>query len=571
MQAIDKNVLNHEIDELKKVHSNGREALMGIFHELQAKYGNLTDVIIQEVAHSLDIHPAEAEGVATFYSFFHTRGQSHGKNIIRLCQTVSCDMQGKSKIARQLENELGIAFGETTKDGMFSLEYTNCLGMCDLGPAIMINDKLFAQVTADKIVDLIEDCKNDYVQPVYPHTKGSNIKKRGPILEHVGGNANGLQNALKKSRPDLIAEIKESKLKGRGGAGFPTGIKWQLAGAAQSDVKYVVCNADEGEPGTFKDRQLLYEQTELMLEGMTIAAYAIGAQEGLIYLRGEYLYMKSHIEEKIAEAKSKNHLGDTILGKDGFSFDVTIKLGAGAYVCGEETALVESMEGKRGEPRNRPPYPVVAGYMGKPTSVNNVETFIAAALICEKGAPWFAGLGTDASTGTKLFSVSGDCENPGIYELPLGLTINDLLKEVGGESAKSVQVGGASGKCLTVKEFDTVIGYEGISSGGSIIIFGQDRDMLRVAKNFMEFFVEESCGQCTPCRSGNVRLLHGIKKLEQGKCSSSDLRELLKLSESIQIASKCGLGQSSPNAFVSIIKNFEEEVLGRSRATAEEV
>ncbi|MGL1935351.1 MAG: NAD(P)H-dependent oxidoreductase subunit E [Fibrobacterales bacterium] len=571
MRSIDTRILTQEIEALKETYSSGRESLMAIFQELQVKYGNLTDIIIQEVAHALGIHPAEAEGVATFYSFYHTKGQSHGKNIIRLCQTISCDMQGKSNIARQLENELGISFGETTKDGMFSLVYTNCLGMCDLGPAVLINDKLFAQVTTDKIVDLIEDCKNDYVLPRYPHTKKSNIKKRGPILNHVGGSARGLQRALTMKRFQVIAEITKSKLKGRGGAGFPTGIKWQLAGAAQGPEKYIVCNADEGEPGTFKDRQLLYEQTELMLEGMAIAAYTIGAQIGFIYLRGEYLYMKSHIEEIINTMRSKKHLGTTILGREGFDFDVSVRLGAGAYVCGEETALIESMEGRRGEPLNRPPYPVVAGYKNCPTSVNNVETFINAALICENGADWFTTLGSDASTGTKLFSVSGDCNNPGIYELSLGITIKDLLREVGGEGAKSVQVGGASGRCLTKTDFDTIIGYEGVPSGGSIIIFGQERDMLDVAKNFMEFFVEESCGQCTPCRSGNLRLLKGIESLEQGTCSSSQLRELLKLSESIQVASKCGLGQSSPNAFVSIIENFQEEALGRPRTQTEDV
>lgn len=369
-----------------------------------------------------------------------------------------------------------------------------------------------------------------------------------------------LEKCLKQERSLIIGEIRDAGLKGRGGAGFPTGVKWNLAGSAQSDMKYVICNADEGEPGTFKDRVLLTDYVDDLLAGMTMAGYAIGSSEGIIYLRGEYEYLRRNIKNKIKARREKKQLGKNACGKSGFSFDIYIHKGAGAYVCGEETALIESLEGQRGEPRNRPPFPVAHGYMGRPTVVNNVETFITALRIMDKGAAWFKKIGTQKSAGTKLFSVSGDCVKPGVYELPLGISVSDLLKVVGGENAKAVQVGGASGRCVARNEFASTLAFEDISTGGSIIVFGPNRNMLEMAENFMEFFVEESCGQCTPCRYGTETLLEGIKMLKAKKCTLRYLNELFSLGESMQISSKCGLGQSAPNAFISILKNFKHEV-----------
>ncbi len=562
MQIIDREKINQDIAVLVGKYGKDRSVLLPILQNLQEKYGYLPDIIMQETAHALDIHPIEVEGVASFYSFFR-RKEKQGKYVLRLCRTISCDLAGKEKVARQLENELGIKFGQTTKDGFFTLEYTNCLGMCDQGPALMINDRLFACVTPDKVPQIIADCRRNFIKSEFPKVVPSDVQKEGPILKHNLKSGDGLKAALNLPRAGVISLIRESGLKGRGGAGFPTAVKWQLAGAAQSNQKYVVCNADEGEPGTFKDRYLLYHHTEIMLDGMTIAAYAIGATKGFIYLRGEYLYMFNFLSDVLDKRRQNNLLGNDILGKAGFNFDVEIRLGAGAYVCGEETALIESLEGYRGEPRNRPPFPVDTGFQKHPTIVNNVETFIDAALICAKGSKWFNDHGTEKSSGTKLFSISGDCQRPGIYELPFGITVKQLLKEVGGENAKAVQIGGASGKCVARKDFDRSIAFEDISSGGSIIIFGPETDMLKVAINFMEFFVEESCGQCTPCRDGNVKLLEGLNLLEKGRCSMAYLNELIKLSETIQIASKCGLGQSSPNAFLTILENFKSEILGR--------
>ncbi len=378
----------------------------------------------------------------------------------------------------------------------------------------------------------------------------------------------GLKAALSKGRSGVLAEIEASGLKGRGGAGFPTSVKWNIAAAAKSPNKYVVCNADEGEPGTFKDRVLLAKYADLVFEGMTICAMAVGAKKGVIYLRGEYSYLRNDIEKVLANRREMGRLGHDIMGQKGLDFDIDIFMGSGAYICGEETALIESMEGRRGEPRNRPPFPVDTGYLGQPTVVNNVETFAWAASIMSRGADWFRSVGTEKSTGLKLFSVSGDVKEPGVYEFPMGITVAELLEATGGSGAKAVQIGGASGHCIPADQFGRALAFEDIPTGGSIIVFGPQRDMLEVAANFLEFFADESCGQCTPCREGNVKLMEGVELLREGRCSSAYLRELVGLGETMKIASKCGLGQSSPMAFLSIVDNFRDEIMGRAAVTA---
>ena len=373
----------------------------------------------------------------------------------------------------------------------------------------------------------------------------------------------GLDRALALSRPDIIEEVKQSGLKGRGGAGFPTGMKWNFAAAAQADEKFIICNADEGEPGTFKDRVILQDHADLVFEGMTIAGKAVNAQEGIVFLRGEYTYLRPQLEAALAKRRKKGLLGKDILGS-GLDFDIRIFMGAGAYICGEETALIEALEGFRGEPRNRPPFPVNTGFLGRPSVVNNVETLACAACIMQRGAAWWKAMGTEKSTGFKVFSISGDCGKPGVYEFPMGITVAQLLQEVAGVGAKAVQVGGASGLCIPASQFSRAIAFEDIPTGGSIIVFGQHRDMLDVLHNFLEFFVDESCGQCTPCRLGNGKLLEGVELLKEGKCSMAYLQELCALGDTMQIASKCGLGQSSPSAFLSVVKNFREELMGRT-------
>jgi len=390
------------------------------------------------------------------------------------------------------------------------------------------------------------------------------IKREGKVIFSEYTRGAGINKLKEFSREDVLFELKESGLKGRGGAGFPTATKWMLTAAAKSDRKFVICNADEGEPGTFKDRVLLTEYPELVFDGMVIAGYTIGAKLGIVYLRGEYEYLMKPLQDYLQVMRDDNLLGNNIAGIDGFDFDINIVMGSGAYVCGEETALIESLEGHRGEARNRPPFPVNTGYMGHPTTVNNVETLAAVSHIVIKGGSWFKKVGTNKSTGSKLVSISGDCNKPGVYEVPWGTTINEILKLVDAKDTKAVQVGGASGICLNKTQFDRTISYEDVGTGGSIMIFDKSRDMLHVLKNFMEFFVEESCGQCTPCRIGNVKLLEGIEMIERNDYTFSYINKLKGLAETMKVASKCGLGQSSPNPFLSIIENFREEIFSGS-------
>lgn len=384
--------------------------------------------------------------------------------------------------------------------------------------------------------------------------------RKGAVIFSKYTRGEGIKKVLSISREDVLFELRESKLKGRGGAGFPTATKWTIVAAAKSDQKYIICNADEGEPGTFKDRVLLLEYPELVFDGMVIAGYTIGATKGIVYLRGEYEYMLKSLEDYLDQMRKDNLLGKNIFGKEGFEFDIDIRLGSGAYVCGEETALIESLEGNRGEARNRPPYPVNTGFMGKPTVVNNVETLASVPHIIAKGGTWFQKHGTDKSTGSKLFSVSGDCEKPGVYELPWGTKISELLELVGAKNTKAVQVGGASGTCIPKSQFDRTLAYEDAATGGSIMIFNESRNMLHILKNFMEFFVEESCGQCTPCRIGNTKLLEGVEMIERGEFTFNYVSQLKELGRTMQVASKCGLGQSSPNSFISILENFKDEI-----------
>ncbi|MEI6091617.1 MAG: NADH-ubiquinone oxidoreductase-F iron-sulfur binding region domain-containing protein [bacterium] len=374
------------------------------------------------------------------------------------------------------------------------------------------------------------------------------------IFEPCEGMDATLASVFKYSNDEITSELIDSGLRGRGGAGFPTGLKWKFTAATPGDEKYVICNADEGEPGTFKDREILAKVPEKIFVGMAIAAKVIGAKEGFIYLRYEYKFMLKELQEHV------DLFNDMIKGY--LDFKISFRLGAGAYVCGEESALFESMEGKRGEPRNKPPYPTISGFRGKPTIINNVETLAFATMIIKYGAERFKSLGTQDSRGTKVFSVSGDLPNAGIYELELGMTLQKFVDEFSDGDAKAVQVGGASGFCVPRKKFkDTIIGFEGVPTGGSMMVFNSSRSMYNVLHNYLDFFVEESCGQCTPCRVGCQQLLKGLKAVKKGEKPESYLEDLLKLSRSMQLTAKCGLGQSVGNSFASIVENFKEEMV----------
>ncbi len=387
------------------------------------------------------------------------------------------------------------------------------------------------------------------------------LKKLDFIFSNENDWEEVLSKNLSKPKQELINELISSELKGRGGAGFPTGLKWKLSSDAESDIKYVICNADEGEPGTFKDREILSKVPYKVLTAMAICAYVIGAKEGYIYLRGEYFFLKPELEKAIDEFKY-------YCKEIKFDFTISIFMGSGAYICGEETALFESMEGKRGEPRNKPPFPTNYGYKGKPTVINNVETLAHAFTIFKYGAKRFYDLGVQYSRGSKLYSVSGDTPKPGIYELELGMSLADFVDEFGDGDTKAVQVGGASGFLVPRKRFkETTIGYQGkltgisLPTGGSMMLFNSSRSMYNVLDNYLVFFHEESCGQCTPCRVGCQQLLKGIKSVKNGEKNAQYLDKLLKLAETMQITAKCGLGQSVANSFSSIVENFREEMI----------
>jgi [NiFe] hydrogenase diaphorase moiety large subunit len=384
--------------------------------------------------------------------------------------------------------------------------------------------------------------------------KEQHVKRVDLIFEKVECRET-LEKIMKMEPDDICQEVLDSDLKGRGGAGFPTGMKWRFASKETEPIKYIVCNADEGEPGTFKDREILDQVPGKVFCGMAIAARAVGAKNGYIYLRGEYKFLIPMLNEEL----SKFH---TLMDEFDLNFRIQVRLGSGAYICGEESALFESIEGKRGEPRNKPPYPTTSGLFGKPTAINNVETLVHSVMIIKYGSAHFKELGTKDSRGSKVFSVSGDTPKAGIFELELGMSVDKFVDEFGDGDTKAVQVGGASGFCVPRKRFDeTIIGFEGVPTGGSMKLFNSTRSMYNVLHNYLDFFTEESCGQCTPCRVGCQQLLKGVEAVKRGDKNSKYLDELVKLAKTMKRASKCGLGQSVGNAFGSIVENFKEEII----------
>jgi [NiFe] hydrogenase diaphorase moiety large subunit len=384
-----------------------------------------------------------------------------------------------------------------------------------------------------------------------------NVRQKGPVLFSDYEVGKALLEVVKKQPEEIVEEVKKSNLRGRGGAGFPAGLKWEFCRKSGGDEIYLVCNADEGEPGTFKERVILTLLPRMLFEGMAISGYALNAKEGILYLRYEYRYLQAYLESVLEEMRKAKLLGKGVAGKAGFDFEIRIQLGAGAYVCGEESGLLESLEGKRGEPRNRPPFPVEKGYQDKPTVVNNVETLCNVVQIILHGADWFKAMGTKESAGTKLLSISGDCDHPGVYEVEWGLTIHEMLKMVGASSVQAVQVGGPSGTCLDPSQFNRTVAFEDLATGGSMIVIGKNRDLLRdFVLNFMDFFVEESCGSCGPCRSLTVILKNKLLRILDGNGTKSDIDELLTWSRYEKPANRCGLGQTNANPIITTIENF---------------
>ncbi len=548
------------ITKIAEDQENDRGRLMDIVREVQEKLGYISDDALGQIAKALNIHRVEVEDMVSFYSFL--KRDPGGKFVIRLSNCVVNKMHGLKEVAEAFEKALCVSMGETTPDGMISLEYTACIGMCDQAPAALINGMVVTDIKpkdVPAIVDVLRKAKGKEDQEIFPSDRVQlNLRQAGPVIFAPFENGTAGRRALNMTPEEVIEEITKSRLRGRGGAGFPTGMKWSFCRKAAGDEHYLICNADEGEPGTFKDRLILTEAADLLFEGMTIAGYAIGAKLGLLYLRAEYQYLMSHLQQVLARRRRSGLLGENVCGREGVNFDIRIQLGAGAYVCGEESSLIESLEGKRGAPRDRPPYPVSVGYMNQPSSVNNVETLCCAARVLEKGGEWFAKLGTRDSTGTKLLSVSGDCKNPGIYELEYGVTIDRLLEMVCAEDAQAVQVGGPSGVCVAPKDFGRRISFEDIPTGGSVIVFGPRRDLLEVVHDFTGFFAEESCGWCVPCRVGTELLNKKMEKILEGRGTGSDLEDLKNWGNTVKIMSRCGLGQTAANPILTTLQNFQD-------------
>jgi len=557
--------------------------MVQILREVQEACDWIPPEAIDRLQVTLGVPRTKIEGVAGFYSFLYT--EPRGQYRVLFSDNITDRMQGNRALMERLCANLWVERGKVSEDGLVSVGKTACTGLCDQGPGMLVNNMAMGGLTLERI-DAIADLIRSKVPLAdwpaeYFHIE-DNVRRADILLNadfqpgeallaararapSDGLNASNMRS-WREGLPSGIGgpaatldEIKRAGLRGRGGAGFTTGLKWEACRNAPlraGQQRIVVCNADEGEPGTFKDRVLLSRCPDLVIEGMTVAAYATGATRGFIYLRGEYRYLLDRLNAVLARRRSENLLGKDICGLPGADFDIEIHLGAGAYVCGEESALIESLEGKRGTPRNRPPFPVTNGYLDQPTIVNNVETFAAAALIALKGGEWYAAIGTKHSAGTKLLSVSGDCERPGIYEYPFGVSVRQVLEDCGAGDTQAVQVSGPSGICIAGNEFDRIIGFEDIPTAGAFTIFNDTRDMFQVARNYVHFFQHESCGFCTPCRVGTSLLKNLMDKLHYGSGSPYDFAEIEKLNQLLQSMSHCGLGHTACNPVLDTIAKF---------------
>ncbi len=542
--------------------------LLDVAHAVQVKYRCVSDEAMDVIARELEIPRVTVESLVSFYAFLSK--EKKGRVVIRLCDDVIDRMHGYARIRDAFCEELGIQLGETTPDGNITLERTACIGMSDQAPAALVNDVVVTRMNSDRVREIVRELREhmDPRQLVRTYGRGNNshelvrsmvrnhIQTDGMVVLSPVNRGEALRKALSISPQEVIREVKTARLRGRGGAGFPCGMKWEFTRAAERDDKIVICNADEGEPGTFKDRVLLTEFPDRVFAGMTIAGYAIGADDGILYLRAEYTYLKAFLEDVLERRRRDGLLGKDVWGMGKGHFDIRIQMGAGAYVCGEETALISSCEGTRGDPKNRPPFPAQHGYLGRPTSVNNVETLCCVTKILEEGAAAFNQHGTQQSSGTKLLSISGDCRSPGVFEVPFGTTLKEVLGLCDGEDAIAVQVGGPSGRMVGPERFDGQICFDDLSTGGSIMVFGPGRDLLSVVHAFLGFFEEESCGYCTPCRVGNVLLREGIERVMAGRADPEDLEQFQALGKAMKAMSRCGLGQTSPNPVLTTLESF---------------
>lgn len=540
--------------------------LLSQLWQRQLDEGFISPQTIHALANEHGVSDIEIEGVATFYHFFHR--QPAGEHVIYLDNSIMAVLKGYDRVREAFERETGARLGSTDPSGRFGLYPTPCIGLSDQEPAALIDFHPFTNLNAIRVKEIVRKLKEGTRAEEIADVPQAHIRYTPPdnrTIFFAGYERGEAIRKLATLTPDgVIEQLRIAELAGRGGAFFPVWKKWSVCKSFPGQRKFIVCNADEGEPGTFKDRVLLQNQPGSVIEGMILAAFAVGATYGMIYLRGEYRWLAASLQKEIDNFYQAGLLGRQIANIPDFEFHVRLEIGAGAYVCGEETALLESMEGKRGEPRTKWFYPVEKGYLQLPTVVNNVETFAAAARLIQLGSFEYLRRGVPGSPGTKLISLSGDCQRPGLYEIEWGMTVAELLELCGAEDPYFIQVSGPSGECISVKEkyrrISTLdlLAQKDIRCGGSFMIFNQQRDLVKILMNFSAFFKHESCGVCTPCRAGNFILQRKLEKLHLGLGEMTDLQELKNWGAIMKTASRCGLGKTATNSIIQAIDKFPE-------------
>lgn len=558
-------------DYLQGLTGGGRTLLLPALLHAQSQFGHIPADAAQQIGAALRVPLADIYGVIEFYTMLYT--QPTAETIVRVCDSPTCSMAGAERTEQAICQQLGVEPGETTPDGKFMVETVPCLGMCEHAPAVLVGESPYGSVTPESTAGLFE-AHTSSPQAII-HAQDPLLTARCGVVDPTSlqdylahGGFNALRKALQLAPHEIIAEIKASGLMGRGGAAFPTGTKMQAAAQAGGKPKYLVCNADESEPGTFKDRVLLEEDPFSVLEGMLISAYAVGATRGYMYIRGEYPRAQRIFAQVLATARHAGYLGENILDT-GFSFDVELRSGAGAYICGEETALFESIEGKRGFPRIKPPFPTTHGLFNQPTVINNVETFCNLPLIINMGADHFRGIGTPKSTGPKLFCLSGDVQQPGLYELPFGVTLRQLIDDHAGgvpdgKALQAVLLGGAAGTFLAPQQLDVPLTFEDLRAqemslgSGAVIVFDETRDLRQALLELAHFFAHESCGKCYPCQLGAQHQFEILQRLAHDRPLSGDIDRLADVGWTMTDASLCGLGQTAATAVLSAMQHWPE-------------
>jgi NADH-quinone oxidoreductase subunit F len=556
----------------------GRTALLPALHAAQGIYSFLPEPVAAEVGRALGVPLSEVYGVIDFYAMFYR--EPAGRTMVRICTDPACALAGGEQLLVAAAAHAGTVPGAMTPDGAFTVERAPCLGLCEHAPAALVGASPRGPVAIEAVAGLFDAAGGRAAGGnggAEPHSLlGGDLRlltalcgqgRAATLAEYeAGGGYAGLRRALALGPEAVIAEVKAAGLAGRGGAAFPTAVKWQGARQAPGQFKYVVCNADESEPGTFKDRVLLEEDPQRVLEGLAIAALAVGAHQGYIYIRGEYPRAYAVVQAAVDEARQAGYLGAGILGSD-FDFEVELRLGAGAYICGEETALFESIEGKRGFPRVKPPFPTTHGLFGQPTAINNVETLCNLPLILSQGAAEYRQIGTEKSPGPKLFCLSGDVARPGLYEVPFGVTLRHLLFDLAGglrpgHTLQAALFGGAAGAFAVESDLDVKLTLEDLRAAGLplgsgvIMVFDETRDLRQVLAGLAHFFADESCGKCYPCQLGTQRQSEILHRLAAGQALAGDAERLSDVGWTMTEASLCGLGQTAASAVLSAMKRW---------------